>query len=122
MIEKPHFDLEKHKNNFDIVHLTARQINKDFAMFGMDVVFSGNTMFAYAELMDQMTQHLRSLLNVDQEKLFALMYQIDIDQASVHQCIQSGEDVAFALSDLIIRREMMKVLTVQYFKRQKNKA
>jgi len=121
MTEYPRYDIEKHKNNTEIVHLTAKQISKDFAMFGMDVTFSGNTTFAYPELMAQLTEHLQTMLQIDQERLFALMYQIDISQASVHECLSAHQEPARSLADLIIRREMMKVLTVQFFKNQKNK-
>jgi hypothetical protein len=36
--------------------------------------------------------------------------------------LQSHDNPARSLADLIIRREMMKVLTVQYFKNLKNKS
>lgn len=121
MLEKPRFDLEKHKDNTEIVHLTAKQISKDFAMFGIDISFSGNTALAYPELMLKLTDHILWLLQIDQKKLFSLMYQIDINQASVHECLHSHENPARSIADLIIRREMMKVLTVQYFKKLKNK-
>ena len=119
MPEKPHHDLEKHKHSAEIVALTAKQITKDFSMFGMDVSFSGNTALAYPELMLQLTAHVQWLLQIDQEKLFALMYQIDISQQSVHECLLRDQNPAAAISDLIIRREMMKVLTVLYFKNLK---
>jgi hypothetical protein len=114
-------NLEKYHNNIEIVQLTAKQVSKDFATFGMDISFSGNTAFAYQELMTQLTEHLQVMLQINQERLFALMYQIDISQASVHECLHLHENPARSLADLIIRREMMKVLTVQYFKQQKNK-
>lgn len=121
MLEKPHYDIEKQKDNAEIVRLTAKQISKDFAMFGMDITFSGNTAFAYPELMKQLTDHIHWLLQVDQEKLFSLMYQIDIKQESVHECLTKHDKPAHSLADLIMRREMMKVLTVQFFKKQKSK-
>lgn len=121
MSEFPPQNLEKYHSNIEIVQLTAKQVSKDFATFGMDISFSGNTAFAYQELMTQLTEHLQVLLQSNQERLFALMYQIDISQASVHECLYLHENPARSLADLIIRREMMKVLTVQYFKQQKNK-
>jgi hypothetical protein len=121
MSEFPPRNLEKYQNNTEIVHLTAKQVSKDFATFGMDITFSGNTEFAYHELMAQLTEHLQGLLQTDQERLFALLYQIDISQASVQECLRSHKDPASSIADLIIRRETMKVLTVQYFKQQKNK-
>lgn len=122
MTAYPRHELEKYYNNTEIVHLTAKQVSKDFAMFGMDITFSGDTQFAYSELMAQLTEHLHSLLQTDQERLFALLYQVDISQVAVHDCLRSSENPASALADLIIRREMMKVLTVQFFKKQKNKS
>jgi NADH/NAD ratio-sensing transcriptional regulator Rex len=122
MTDYPRYDLEKFKDNSEIVHLTAKQINKDFSMFGKDVTFSGNVAFAYNELMTQLTGHIQQLLQTDQEMLFALIYQIDISQESVYECLQSHDNPARSLADLIIRREMMKVLTVQYFKNLKNKS
>ena len=122
MTDYPRYDLEKFKDNTEIVHLTAKQISKDFSMFGMDVTFSGNVAFAYNELMTQLTGHIQQLLQTDQEMLFALIYQIDISQESVYECLQSHDNPAHSLADLIIRREMMKVLTVQYFKNLKNKS
>ncbi len=122
MTDYPRYDLEKYKDNTEIVHLTAKQISKDFSMFGMDVTFSGNVAFAYSELMTQLSAHIHQLLQSDQEILFALIYQIDISQESVHECLQLHDNPARSLADLIIRREMMKVLTVQYFKNQKKKS
>lgn len=122
MSEPTRHDLEKYHDNLEIVHLTAKQISKDFAMFGMEITFSGNVAFAYPELMAQLTQHLQLLLQSDQERLFALMYQIDIDQKSVGACLRSHENPPGGLADLIIRREMLKVLTVRYFKNQKKKS
>lgn len=122
MSEPTSHDLEKYHDNLEIVYLTAKQISKDFAMFGMEITFSGNTAFAYPELMEQLTQHLQFLLQNDQERLFALMYQIDIDQKSVGVCLRSHENPPGGLADLIIRREMLKVLTVRYFKNQKKKS
>lgn len=121
MSDTLHQNLEQYHSNTEIVHATARQISKDFAMFGMEISFSGNTSLAYIELMDQLTGHLHKLLQYDHEKLFALMYQIDISQVSISECLRSHSNPAHSIADLIIRREMMKVLTVRYFKQQKNK-
>lgn len=121
MASMQQFDLDLYQNNSEIVLLTARQIMKDFAMFGMEISFTGQTGFAYQQLMQQVGTHLEQLLQADPQRLFALMYQIDISQQSVDAAISRSGQPHFALADLVIRREMMKVLTVQYFKNQKNK-
>ncbi|HPK05280.1 MAG TPA: hypothetical protein PK908_05240 [Bacteroidales bacterium] len=112
---------EKYYDNAEIVHLTAKQIIKDFAMFGLDIQFSGNTEFAYMELMGQMVESIQGLLQHDSARLFALMYQIDLSQTAVDKCLGSSKNIAAHLADLVIRREMLKVLTVKYFKELKNK-
>jgi len=119
MTELPRYDLEKYQDHTETVHLTAKQIAKDFAMFGFDVSFSGNTSLAYVELMQQLTHHISEMMHSDPQRLFALMYQIDISQSSVKQCLDHAENPTVGLADLIIRREMMKVLTLQFFKKQK---
>jgi hypothetical protein len=121
MTELPRYDLEKYQDHTETVHLTAKQIAKDFAMFGFDVSFSGNTALAYTELMHQVTRHIDEMMHSDPQRLFALMYQIDISQSAVKQCLDLAENPSAALADLIIRREMMKVLTFQFFKKQKQK-
>ncbi len=90
-------------------------------MFGLDIHFSGNVASAYPELMAQLTESLHTLLQHDSERLFALMYQIDISQKSVNECFRLNEHPAARLADLIMRREMMKVLTVKYYKELKKK-
>ena len=42
--------LDRSKKEEKFVLLTAEQVRKDFAMFGMEVQFSGNVNFAYNEL------------------------------------------------------------------------
>ncbi len=115
------FNLDLYQNNTEIVHLTARQIMKDFAMFGLEISFTAQTGFAYQQLMQQVGTHLDQLLRADPQRLFALMYQIDISQHSVNEVLSGSVQPHFVLADLVIRREMMKVLTVQYFKKNKNK-
>jgi len=44
-------DIERSKREEKFVLLTAEQVRKDFAMFGMDVTFSGNIGLAYEELL-----------------------------------------------------------------------
>lgn len=47
-------DIDRSKQEEKFVLLTAEQVRKDFAMFGMEVTFSGNVSFAYEELFKQL--------------------------------------------------------------------
>ncbi len=71
-------ELERSKKEEKFVLLTAEQVRKDFAMFGMDIIFSGNTHFAYQELFEQLQGYIDTILNTDYEKLMSLLYQIDL--------------------------------------------
>jgi hypothetical protein len=111
-------ELEKSKREEKFVLLTAQQVKKDFAMFGMEVDFSGNISFAYNELFQQLNVHIENLLNTNYEKLKSLLYQIDLSEKEL---TKTDPDLYFAsISELvthkILERELKKVLIRTYFK------
>jgi hypothetical protein len=112
----PKRDIEKAKNNEKIIRETAAQVIKDFATFGMEVNFPENLLHAYDELYDQLTVHIGKLLHNESEKLSSLLYHIDLDERNF--TTDSGGFVHEHewLSDLILQREFLKVLTRHYFK------
>lgn len=112
---------KEHLENIEIVQQTARQIIKDFAAYGLEIHFSGSATQAYHELCPQMASQLFKLMECENERLFALMYHIDLHPDSVWQCLTSPDKPFEKLADLVIRREMLKVLTVRYFKSQHSK-
>lgn len=110
--------IERSKQEEKFVLLTAEQVRKDFAMFGMDVTFSGNVQFAYQELFKQLQQYIDTLLNDDYEKLMSLLYQIDLSE---RELVKKDPDYQFeSLSEIvthkILERELKKVLIRTYFK------
>jgi hypothetical protein len=110
--------LEQSKQDEKFVLLTAQQVKKDFAMFGMDVDFSGNLHFAYQELFQQLNVHIENLLNTNYEKLKSLLYQIDLSEKEL---TRTDQDLQFSsISELIthkiLERELKKVLIREYFK------
>lgn len=111
-------ELEKSKREEKFVLLTAQQVKKDFAMFGMEVNFSGNISFAYNELFQQLNVHIENLLNTNYEKLKSLLYQIDLSEKEL---TKTDPDLHFAsISELvthkILERELKKVLIRTFFK------
>ncbi len=117
----PKQDIEKAKINEDIIRETAEQVIKDFAGFGMDVNFPQNIHYAYDELFRELSVHVGELLHNDAEKLSGLLYHIDLDESkfideSVHYTHQHEW-----LSDMILNREFLKVLTRHYFKEHPEK-
>jgi hypothetical protein len=112
----PKSEVEKSRLNEQIVKETALQVIKDFAMFGMEIRFPENINLAYDELYEQLTSQIEELMKRDPEKLSSLLYQIDLDE----QKVKNPEIEIFHehewMSQLILEREFLKVLTRHYFK------
>jgi len=110
--------IERSKQEEKFVLLTAEQVRKDFAMFGMDVVFSGNVSLAYDELFTQLKVYIENLLNDNYEKLMSLLYQIDVSQRELVKpdTSQNFETVPEIITHKILERELKKVLIRTYFK------
>lgn len=109
-------EIAKSKLNEQIVKETALQVIKDFATFGMEISFPEELEFAYDILYDQLTLHIADLMERYPEKLSALLYQIDIDEKKIR-----NPDVELFkehewISEMILEREFMKVLTRHYFR------
>ncbi|MCK5028345.1 MAG: hypothetical protein KAR57_01835 [Bacteroidales bacterium] len=110
--------IERSKKEEKFVLLTAEQVRKDFAMFGMDVEFSGNVNFAYEELFDQLKEYIDKLLHNDSEKLMSLLYQIDLSEKelSKNDPNMQFETIPEIVTHKILGRELKKVLIRTYFK------
>ncbi|MFC2104744.1 hypothetical protein ACFLS4_05285 [Bacteroidota bacterium] len=110
--------LERSKKEEKFVLLTAEQVRKDFAMFGMKVQFSGNISFAYDELFDQLRTYIENLLSTDSEKLMSLLYQIDLSEKELSKNDPNlrYETIPEIITHKILERELKKVLIRTYFK------
>lgn len=110
--------LERSKKEEKFVLLTAEQVKKDFAMFGMEVQFSGNVNFAYPELFDQLLVFIDKLLSEDSEKLMSLLYQIDLSEKELTKKDPNieFETIPEIITHKILERELKKVLLRTYFK------
>lgn len=99
---------------------TAQQIIKDFAEFGIDIEFSGDTEGAYRELFQQLEFHIRNILNRKQDTFFHMLYRIDVSDKNIKRTIALHPDQTLeaVLADVIIQRELKKVLLRYYFKTQ----
>ena len=112
-------EIERAKFNAEIIQLTANQVIKDFMQFGMDVSFSGDISSAYDELFDQLDVHISHLLNSSYQRLMSLLYQIDVGEAKLTKLIDNrpGCSISEVITEAILERELLKVLTRLYFKR-----
>ncbi|MBI9055093.1 MAG: hypothetical protein JEY96_14820 [Bacteroidales bacterium] len=110
--------IERSKQEEKFILLTAEQVRKDFAMFGMEITFSGNVNFAYNELFEQLNVHINDLLNKDYEKLMSLLYQIDLSEKELtrQDPHYQFETLSEIVTHKILERELKKVLIRTYFK------
>lgn len=112
--------LRKYHNKADIIAKTARQIIKDFALFGLAVDFPENLDYAYNELYEQLYVQINDLLAVNSTKLLSLLYQIDIPEKKIRSesSKKPEKELPEIITELILERELKKVLTRIYFSNQ----
>lgn len=110
--------LAKAAQRDDLIQKTADQIIKDFAEFGMEVTFSGQTEQFYPELFQQVHILVEELLANDHNRFLAMLYRIDISSKEVanYQQMMPHNNKSQAITTLIIHRELKKVMTREYFK------
>ncbi len=115
--------IEPYRNREAVIRQVAAQIEKDFDQFGLEVNFSGEIKNAYEELFSQLNEHLRKLLDRDYHRLILLLYQIDVSENQIIRTELNFPDVPKSelLTELIILRELKKVLIRNYFKENPDK-
>jgi hypothetical protein len=113
-------DISKYINRLDLIKGTANQIIKDFDMFGMEIKFSGNAYNAYEELFDQIEPNINKLISTNQQKFMGVLYRIDLSDEQIKKAVNenSSEPFSAILTDLIIKRELQKVVIRNHYKSQ----
>ncbi|HEY0030161.1 MAG TPA: hypothetical protein VGC65_05340 [Bacteroidia bacterium] len=113
-------DISKYFNKLELIRETAAQIIKDFDMFGMEVKFSGNAYNAYEELFEQVEPHMDKLISSNRSKFMGILYRIDLNDEQVQKAIRNNSTESFPaiITDLIIRRELQKVVIRNHYKSQ----
>ena len=116
-------DLAPYKLQADIIQQTIRQIIKDFSMFGMEIYFTGNVALAYEEVYRQLSGFIETLIMHDSHKLLALLYQIDLNDETISKAEDENPDFTRheLIAELIVFRELRKVVYRNYYKQQKLK-
>lgn len=114
-------NLAPYKLQADIIQQTIHQIIKDFSMFGMEVYFTGNVALAYEEVHRQLSGFIETLIIHDFHKLLALLYQIDLNDETIIIAENEHPDTTRheLIADLIVHRELRKVVYRNYYKNQK---
>lgn len=111
-------NLSQYFNKLDLIKDTAEQIIKDFDMFGLEIRFSGNAYNAYEELFEQIEPHIKKLIDSNPSKFMGILYRIDVSDERVKKAVKENASEPFSeiITDLIIRRELQKVVIRQHYK------
>lgn len=115
-------DLSPYKLQADIIQQTIHQIIKDFSTFGMEIYFTGNVAMAYEEVYRQLSGFIETLIMHDFHKLLALLYQIDLDDETIIKAEEGHPETTRheLIAELILYRELRKVVYRNYYKTQKS--
>ncbi|MBI4946790.1 MAG: hypothetical protein HY840_10375 [Bacteroidetes bacterium] len=113
-------DLTPYLNRLDFLNDTANQIIKDFGMSGLEIKFSGNADNAYAELFLQIHPHIEKLMKGSTGNFYNLLYRIDLSENQIKKAVESSLDksISETLTDLILKRELLKVVMRNFYKKQ----
>ncbi len=117
------FDIELYKNKTEVIRQTVEQVKKDFTMFGMDVEFTGNTDMAYNEMFIQLSSYVAHMLEIDPHRLSSLLYQVDLGENKIMESSNLHPEwpLAEVITELVIHRELKKVLIRNYYKNNPDK-
>lgn len=107
-------DLSVYKNQQDFLFKTIEQLEKDFASEGFSIQIKKSNI-SYDELFHQTMPVIENLLNKDIFKLQQLIYRIDLPEKAYTDIIKKSPEPASELTQLIIQRELLKVVIRHHF-------
>lgn len=94
----------------EMVLACVKQVQKDLGMFNIVLHFSGQVETAYEELFHQLQPEIERLL-CQNSMLPQILYRVDVEEEQVKKVMQKDEPFSFALTRLILWRELQKVVT-----------
>ncbi len=116
-------DLIRATKKNELIIETGRQIQKDFGEFNLEINFSGKAELFYTELYDQMRMKVEELISYNMNSFLHLLYRIDINEAQIalYEKEMPEADYSVMITELIIHRELKKVITRDFFRQMGNK-
>ena len=111
-LPKPKFEIEHYLDQPDYILLTGQQVAKDFGMAGENIDVPTDPEDAYSQLSNQIQNVIYRLMKENMERVQFLLYRVDLNEKIVfQQAINNGHKNLYSnVADMIIRRELMKVV------------
>lgn len=113
------FNVSAYINRLDLIKDTANQVIKDFDMFGLEIKFSGSSYNAYEELFEQIQPYIEKLISTNMHKFMGILYRIDLSEEQIKKAVNENQSESFSviITDLVIKRELQKVVIRQQYKK-----
>jgi hypothetical protein len=114
-------ELNYYRLDLALIQETTQQLIKDFGLFGIKIAFPADEKTTYEELKNQVAISIDEFLANTPHKLTSMLYAIDMGEEKVRKILEDpSSDRAQELSELIIRRELQKVITRKIFSKPKS--
>jgi hypothetical protein len=99
----------------DLVLETGRLVNKDFELAQSDFI-------SEEDLEKALSAVIYRMIDYELEKLFSILYRLDINEQKVHAALKKNNDIAphIAIAKLIIKRHKEKLITRQQYRQEKD--
>ncbi len=113
-------DLTPYFSQEQLIRETAEQVIKDFSFFDVQITFEGTHSTPYDELFVQIEPLVNELYENDYNRLYAILYRIDVSEKEMGKALMAAGDAPFSevATDIILQRELKKVILRNYFKQQ----
>ncbi|HYX09159.1 MAG TPA: hypothetical protein VE912_20665 [Bacteroidales bacterium] len=110
-----HFDLDWITKQPVVLEKIKSQVERDFRSFGLVLPFTAEASLSIRILHDELSGQLHQIMQSRPGILQGLYYHIDLEEKAVREIAAYAGDPAPYISELIIQREMLKVLSKIYY-------
>ncbi len=102
----------------EIIEEMLEQIKKDFAMFSENIEFADETADNPQLLFKQLENYLNTNFSQNTEKLYPILYRIDVLQKDIQHAINQQDNFNFiaSITEQIIAKELQKVLIRRHYR------
>lgn len=112
-------DISPYLNQQEILRETLAGINKSFIQAGEDEIIHTESTPTFEGLLSVLVPVLDKLYHLQHQKFLTLLYRVDISEAMLANAKEKkGESFILEIAVLIIKRELQKVVSRNFYKNQ----
>lgn len=116
------FLIDNYLTNELVFKNTIIQIKKDFEFAGLELVLNDFNKIDFNKLAEVIKLQVHFLLHKNYAGFLNLLYRIDLSEAALKKQTKIEPYIEFELivAELIIKRELQKVVTKEFYKKNSN--